>query len=53
MGDMRNSHKMVEKLEGKSPLGRTRHRWEDNIRLNLREIGYSVGNYSLDPSGSG
>jgi hypothetical protein len=25
--------------EGKRPLGRPRHRWEDNIKLDLREIG--------------
>ena len=24
---------------GKRPLGRPRHRWEDNIRMNLKEIG--------------
>jgi hypothetical protein len=26
--------------EGKRPLGRPRRRWEDNIRMNLREIGW-------------
>jgi hypothetical protein len=25
--------------EGKRPLGRPRHRWEDNIKMDLREIG--------------
>jgi hypothetical protein len=25
-------------FEGKRPLGRTRRRWEDNIRMDLREI---------------
>jgi hypothetical protein len=30
---------LVGKTEGKRPLGRPRHRWEDNIKLNLREIG--------------
>jgi hypothetical protein len=29
----------VEKPEGKRPLGRPGHRWEDNIKLDLREIG--------------
>jgi hypothetical protein len=24
--------------EGKRPLGRSRHRWEDNIKMDLREI---------------
>jgi hypothetical protein len=31
---------LVGKLEGKRPLGRPRLRWEDNIRLDLREIGW-------------
>jgi hypothetical protein len=26
------------KSEGKRPLGRPRHRWEDNIKMDLREI---------------
>jgi hypothetical protein len=30
------------KLEGKKPLGRSRHRWEDRIRMDLREIGLGV-----------
>jgi hypothetical protein len=30
----------VEKPEGKRPLGRPRHRWEDNIKMDLREIGW-------------
>jgi hypothetical protein len=29
----------VGKPEGKRPLGRPRRRWEDNIRMDLREIG--------------
>jgi hypothetical protein len=28
---------LVGRSEGKRPLGRHRHRWEDNIRMNLRE----------------
>jgi hypothetical protein len=30
---------LVRKPEGKRPCGRPRHRWEVNIRLDLREIG--------------
>jgi hypothetical protein len=30
---------MVGKPEGKRPLGRPRRRWEDGIRMDLREIG--------------
>jgi hypothetical protein len=28
------------KPEGKRPLGRPRHRWVDNIKINLRETGW-------------
>jgi hypothetical protein len=39
MGDRRNVYKiLVGKLERMRPLGRPRHRWEDNIRMDLREI---------------
>jgi hypothetical protein len=38
---MRNVYKiLVRKCEGKRPLGRHRHGWEDNIRMGLREIGW-------------
>ena len=30
---------LVEKPEGKRPLGRPRHRWEDNIEMDLQEVG--------------
>jgi len=30
---------LVGKLEGKRPLGRPRRRWEDNIKMNLQEVG--------------
>jgi hypothetical protein len=30
----------VRKPEGKRPLGRPRRRWEDNIKMDLREIGW-------------
>jgi hypothetical protein len=29
---------LVGKLEGKRPLGRSRRKWEDNIKMDLREI---------------
>jgi hypothetical protein len=39
MGEMRYAYKiLIGKHEGKSPLGRPREIWEDNIRINLREI---------------
>jgi hypothetical protein len=31
---------LVEKSEGKRPLGRPRRRWVDNIKIDLREIGW-------------
>jgi hypothetical protein len=33
---------LVGKPKGKRPLGRPRHRWEDGIRIDLREIGWRV-----------
>ena len=34
---------LVGKPEGRRPLGRPRHRWEDNIKLNLQEMRCGVG----------
>ena len=31
------------KLEGKRPLGRPRRRWEDNIKMDLQEVGGGCG----------
>jgi hypothetical protein len=31
---------LVGKPEGKTPLGRSRRKWEDNIKMNLRDIGW-------------
>jgi hypothetical protein len=31
------------KLEGKRPLGRPRHRWKNNIKMDLQEVGGVVG----------
>jgi hypothetical protein len=40
MGEERKVYKvLVGKPEGKRPLGRPRRRWEDGIRMDLREIG--------------
>jgi len=33
---------LVGKLEGKRPLRKTRLRWEDNIKMNLQEVGCGV-----------
>jgi len=40
MGERRGVYRvLVGKLEGRRPLGRPRRRWEDNIRMDLREVG--------------
>ena len=40
MEEGRGVHKfLLGKPEGKRPLGRPRHRWEDNIKMDLREVG--------------
>jgi hypothetical protein len=40
MGEERKVYKvLVGKPEGRRPLGRPRRRWEDGIRMDLREIG--------------
>jgi hypothetical protein len=39
VGQERNAYRiLVGKPEGKRPLGRPRRRWEDNIKMDLREI---------------
>jgi hypothetical protein len=41
MGEKRNAYRiLVGKPEQKRPLGRPRRRWEDNIKMNLRETGW-------------
>jgi hypothetical protein len=41
MSEKRNAYRMlVGKSEGKRPLGRPKRRWVDNIKLDLREIGW-------------
>ncbi|KAJ4431356.1 hypothetical protein ANN_19953 [Periplaneta americana] len=41
MGESRNAYRvLVGRPEGKIPLGRSRLRWEDNIKMDLREVGY-------------
>ena len=36
---------LTGKPSGKRHLGRPRHRWEDNITMDLEEIGINVGNW--------
>jgi hypothetical protein len=37
MGEKRNAYRI---LVGMRPLGRPRHRWEDDIKMDLREMGW-------------
>jgi len=40
MGEKRGVYRvLVEKPEGKRPLGRPRRRWGDNIKMDLQEVG--------------
>jgi hypothetical protein len=41
MGEVRGAYNiLVGRPEGRRPLGRPRHRWEDNIKMDLRKIGF-------------
>ena len=43
MGERRDVYRvLVGKTEGKRPLGRPRHRWEDNMEVGLQEVAYGV-----------
>ena len=45
MEEGRSAFKILTgKPSGKRPLGRPRRRWEDNIRMDLKEIGNNAGN---------
>ena len=46
MGEGRSVHRvLVGKPEGKRPLGRPRRRWEDNIKMDLHEMGGGCGDW--------
>jgi hypothetical protein len=46
MGETRGVYRaLVGSPEGKRPMGRPRHGWEDNIKLDLREIGIDGVNW--------
>jgi hypothetical protein len=41
MGETRNAYRIfMGKPEGKRPVGKPRRRWVDNIKMDLREIGW-------------
>jgi len=53
MGEMRNAYKIVVgKRKGKKPFGRhRRRRWEDNIKMDGREIGWEGVDWMDQPQG--
>jgi len=54
MGAIRNVYNvLVGKPEGKRPLGRPRHRWEDSIRMDLGEIRWEGVDWMHLPQGRG
>jgi hypothetical protein len=50
MGDMKNSDEILErKLKGKRPYGRPNSKWKDNIKTDLKEIGYECVVFIIPP----
>jgi hypothetical protein len=46
MGKRRNADRMfIGKLEGKKSCGKYMHRWEDNIKMDCKEIGWYCGDW--------
>jgi hypothetical protein len=46
MGEDRGVHRvLVVRPEGKRPLGKPRRRWEDNIKMDLQEVGGGCGDW--------
>jgi hypothetical protein len=50
VGERRGVYRiLVGKREGKRPLGRPRHRWEGNIKMDLKEVGcWDIDGIDLD-----
>jgi hypothetical protein len=47
-GERRGAYRaLVGKSEGRRPLGRPRRRWEDNIKIDLREVGLGIWTGSI------
>ena len=46
MEEFRNAYRVLVGIpEGKTSLGRTRHRWENNIKTDLKEVGCDARNW--------
>jgi len=44
VGETRGADRiLMGKPEGKRPLGRPRHRWENNIKMDIQEVGWGYG----------
>jgi hypothetical protein len=44
MGEARGAYRiLMGRLEGRRPLGKPRRRWEDNIKMDLQEVGWGYG----------
>jgi hypothetical protein len=43
MGEERGAYRsLMGRPEGRRPLGRPRHRWEDNIKMDVQEVGWGM-----------
>jgi hypothetical protein len=43
MGEKRSSHRiLVGRREGRRPLGRPKLRWEENMKMDLQEVGWGM-----------
>ena len=48
MGDRRRAYRVLVRIpEVKRPLGRPRHRWEDNIEMDIQEVGWDMDGIEL------
>jgi len=50
-GERRGEYRVLVGKEGKKLFGRPRRRWEDNIKMDLQQVGR--GEHGLDRAGSG
>jgi len=54
MGDRRRAYRVLVRIpEGKRPLGGPRHRWEDNIEMDIQEGGWGMEGIDLARIGTG
>jgi hypothetical protein len=48
VGEKRGAYRiLVGRPEGRRPLGRLRRRWEDNIKMDLEEMGWGIDGIEL------